>query len=87
LTAVRRGNVITIRGLVRHGFQDEYDFEFLFKDEAEVLERHSEAKTYVNKAEWHQEIEGSFRIVDGKLVAPNFRWIDASTEGGGPRDR
>ena len=87
LTAERRGNVIIIRGLVRHGFQDKYDFDFLFKDEAEVLERHGEAKIYVNKAEWYQEVEGTFRFVDDKLVAPNFRWTDASTEGGGPRDR
>ena len=87
LTAERRGNVVTIRGFVRHEFQDEYNFGFFFKDEAEVLERHGEAKTYVNKAGWHQEIEGTFRIVDDKLVAPNFGWTDVSAEGGGPRDR
>ena len=87
LTAERRGNVITVRGFVWHGFQDEYDFGFLFKDEAAVLERHGEAKTYVNKAGWHQEIEGTFRMVDDELVAPSFRWTDASAEGGGPRDR
>ena len=79
--------MIIVRGHVRHGFDDEHDFEFLFKDSAQTLEKHGEAKPYVNKAAWYQEFEGTFRIADGKLVDPRFEWAAPGTEGGGPHER
>ncbi len=87
LVVERRGDVFFVKGIARHGFSDKYDFHVAFRRNAKLLESGGMAATFTTSAGWHQAVEGTFRIVGGKLVDPRFRWTDVETGTSRPHDR
>lgn len=73
-TAKRKGDRITIEGLVRQAWDEPYDFERGQPGavEGHTLERHGKAKPYRSIAEWEQPVRAVVRIRNGKLHDVEF---------------
>jgi len=82
-TATRRGNKIVIRGTVKHGGEEPYDFETDGLGHlmgAKSLSDHKIAKNFSTIRKWGQSFEGTVDVQTGPngniLSNPKFDWWD-----------
>ena len=80
--ATRKGDMITITGVVTHTWADRYDFHKWqpFAEGALALEQHRGAKPFDVEARWEQIVGGTLRRRRGQWTVRPFDWVDREPE-------
>ncbi len=80
--AKRRGDKITMEGIVVHELRDPYDFDKgILSRNAEFVRDFGNAKEFDIKSEWHKHMKAEFEIKNGELELQSIKWEDIPLEG------